>query len=103
MGGIRRGLYREALRDLIPEALYRRESKSRFTGAFVRFSQALGGLEQLRDLAVPRMLASFDVVKIPPFRAEYESLCANQSSARGWGAVLPVILLEAFARHRFGG
>lgn len=102
VGDVRRGLFREALHDLLPTGLYRRLDKGDFEPGLVRFVAALGGLERLRSLADVTTLASFGIVEPAPFRAEFERFVANPEEGTYWPKVWPVLMMEAFSRAHFG-
>ena len=98
---LRRGLFREAVRDLLPEALYRRLDKADFEPAMTRFVEALGGFARFRPLADVRMLASFDIIDPTSFKAEFERFAADPSDGTIWPRVWPFLITEAFAQAHF--
>lgn len=101
MRHVRRGLFREALRDILPEVLYRRLDKAGFEPAMLRTVQAAGGFEVLRPFADTRALTRLGIVEPAPFRSEFERLVAEPMVGRYWPRVWPVLALEAFVRHHF--
>lgn len=106
LGDAQRGLFREALRGLVPESLRRRADKGWFEPAIARFSSAAcGGLEGLRDLSTCRELASLGIVEPAPFASSFELLVRHPQpqTAIGWLPVWLVLAAEAFLRaHRLG-
>lgn len=100
-GDIRRGLFREALRDLLPAALYAREDKAFFEVAFLRLVRAGWGFDHLRQLARVPMLAALGVIEPAPFREQFEKLAAEPLVGEHWPPVWPVLALEAFAQSYF--
>jgi hypothetical protein len=101
LGGMRRGLFREAVRDLLPPSLVARSDKAAFEPAFLRFVTAIGGVEVLRPLATPVELSSLGIVEPAPFREAFEEFARAPLDA-SWGEVWPVLAVEAFLRHRGG-
>lgn len=96
----RRGLFREAVRGLLPESLRLRADKASFEPAFARFLASAGGCEVLRDLAgVPR-LAALDLVEPRAFREAFDAFARHPDD--GWGDVWPAITVEAFLQGREG-
>lgn len=103
LGQVRRGLFREAIRGLVPESLREREDKASFEPAFTRFASALGGFEALRPLArVPR-LAALGLAWPGPFGEAFEELARAPLDSEGWATVWPALAVEAFLRARDEG
>lgn len=99
-GGIRRGLFREAMRGLLPESIRTRLSKASFEPGIARFVQSAGGLESVRDLArVPR-LADLGLVEPRSFLRAFEELVADPVESFEWCNVWPVLAVEAFVGSR---
>lgn len=102
VGGLRRGLFREALRDLLPPTLYARPDKAHFEAAFLRLVRSAWGFDHLRDLARAPTLASFGIVEPGPFLSKFEELVADPFQGPLWPQVWPVLAMEGFARAHFG-
>jgi asparagine synthase (glutamine-hydrolysing) len=101
-GDIRRGLFREAIRGLVPESLRMREDKAYFEEGFTRFVQAIGGFDRLRPFARATHLGDLGVVDPNRLTAAFEELAANPIDSFGWATVWPALAVEAFLRHRDG-
>lgn len=101
-GNVRRGLFREASKGLIPENLRRRMSKAAFEPAFLRLFRAADGFRKLREYADARELSSLGIVSKDVFRTEADAFLSNpEVGGYGWTTVLPVLATEAFLRtHR---
>jgi asparagine synthase (glutamine-hydrolysing) len=96
-GGYKRGLLRESMRGLLPEALRLRQTKSFIEPAFVRMTSGAGGVRAIEDLIDARMLADLGIVEPKRFRAHYEEVAA-QPADRGWLYLWAFIAVEAFLR-----
>jgi hypothetical protein len=99
---VRRGLFREALRDRLPPILAERMDKARAEPAFRRWIAAAGGLERLRTLTVEPLLAELGLVEPPPFAAAFEAFAASPGDGFAWASVWPALCVEAFLRRRDG-
>lgn len=97
-GDIRRGLFREAVRGLVPDSLRLREDKAYFEEGFTRFVGAVGGFARLRPLARAGRLADLGIVEPRLFGEAFEELAANPIDSWGWGTVWPALAVEAFLR-----
>lgn len=97
-GDIRRGLFREAVRGLVPDALRLRVDKASFEEGFARFVEGAGGFAMLRPFARADRLADLGIVEPRALSAAFEELAANATSSWGWGSVWPAIAVEAFLR-----
>lgn len=97
-GNVRRGLFREAARGLLPENLRRRLNKAAFEPAFLRLFRASDGFRKLRDHADARELSSLGIVRREAFRACADAFLSNPEIGDGWTTVLPVLAVEAFLR-----
>lgn len=97
-GGIRRGLFREALRDLLPADLLAREDKAFFEPAFIRMVAAAGGLEAWRDLASCDELAELEFVDVQQFRRAFEAFVAAPDEGLPWMTLWPALCVERFLR-----
>jgi asparagine synthase (glutamine-hydrolysing) len=94
-GGWTRGLYREVLRDLLPESMVFRSTKGGFEPGFRRMVEAAGGFTALAPLARVRRLADLGIVEPRRFRTAWESLVSAPDDAR-WIDVWPALSVEAF-------
>lgn len=99
-GDIRRGLFRDALRDVLPHALYEREDKAELEPALERFIEAAGGTLRLRELADAECLSELGIVERSRFRAAFAAFAAARSPERRWDMVWPAVCVEAFLRAR---
>jgi asparagine synthase (glutamine-hydrolysing) len=99
-GDTRRGLFREAVRGLVPDSLRLRTDKASFEPAFVRFVEAGGGFAALRDLAGVPELAQLGLVEPRLFRKAFEAFVANPDD--GWGEVWSALAVEAFLQTHAG-
>ena len=101
-GDVRRGLFREALGELLPESLRRRLDKASFEPAFARFVEGAGGFEPLRSLASVAQLGALGLVEPRAFRKAFDAFVAtaSESTCNGWGTVWPVLAVEAFLATR---
>jgi len=99
-GGTRRGLFREAVRGLLPESIRVRADKASFEPAFARFVEASGGFAALRPLANLSELASLGLVEPASFGAAFDAFAVRPED--GWGDVWPALAVEAFLRGRTG-
>jgi asparagine synthetase B (glutamine-hydrolysing) len=98
-GGIRRGLFREAVRDLLPQALVDREDKAEFGDAFTRVHAPAGGVAALRDLASLHELEALGVARPSAFRGLFERFARGEDEGAGYATLLPVLAVEAFVRE----
>jgi asparagine synthase (glutamine-hydrolysing) len=103
---VRRGLFRAAMRGLLPESLRQRTDKAGFEPAFTRFVEAAGGFDAFRDLARMTALADLGLVEPRRFAGAFDELAARPRESWGWGDVWPALAVEAFVRsheERSGG
>jgi asparagine synthetase B (glutamine-hydrolysing) len=99
-GGIRRGLFRAALADLLPAPFLDREDKARFEPALMRVTGAPAGLERMRDLASADELASLGLVEPQPFRRAFEAFLAAPDEGPPWMTTWAALGVERFLRAR---
>jgi hypothetical protein len=99
-GGMRRGLFREAMRDLLPDSVRMREDKASFEPALVRFVSAAGGLESFRELANAVRLGELGLVDRRAFAAAVEVFVRSPDDGDAWTTVWPTLAVEAFLRER---
>lgn len=103
VGDIRRGLFREAMRGLLPESLRMREDKASFEPAMFRWVESVGGFESFRHLVSMEHLASLGLVEPSKVAPAFEELARNPITTYGWGSVWPALSVEAFLRARDAG
>ncbi len=101
-GGIRRGLFREAIRGLVPDSLRLREDKAAFEPAMVRFVESIGGFESFREHARVRRLADLGLVEPRTFEKCFDELAARPIVSCEWSNVWPALAAEAFLASRGG-
>jgi asparagine synthetase B (glutamine-hydrolysing) len=99
-GDIRRGLFREAHRDLLPAALLGREDKAFFEPAFGRLVGGRQGLEAMRDLASCDELAELGIVDRALFAKEFDAFVAAPDEGLPWLTIWPALCVEQFLRAR---
>lgn len=97
-GGIRRGLFRETIRDLVPESLRMRRDKAYFEPAFARFLRAANGFRTIEGLADFRELAALELVDPANASSVVRGLVAAPETADGWSTLWPALAVEAFLR-----
>lgn len=98
-GDLRRGLFREAARGLVPESLRLRTDKAIFEPGLDRFLDAApSGRARLASLADVRFLASAGAVRAGPFGQAARTFLDRRDEGWGWSDVWPVLAVEAFAR-----
>jgi asparagine synthase (glutamine-hydrolysing) len=95
-----RGLFRQALRGLVPDPVRLRTDKASFEPALTEMLAAAGGLEAFRDLATARELARLGLVESIEFERVFRSRAgaAGGPSWSSWSELWPVLALEEFAR-----
>jgi asparagine synthase (glutamine-hydrolysing) len=99
-GGGTRGLFRLALRGLVPESLRLRTDKSGFDEALTAM---IGPAERskLFELADMRELESLGFVDAQGFRSYFERILAEGATThRHWLTVWPALAVESFIRDR---
>jgi asparagine synthase (glutamine-hydrolysing) len=102
-GAVRRGLFREAVRDLLPASVVERLDKAQFSDALERFIAAIGGAERLRPLASGSRLASLGLVDPSRLEDAFAELTQDPTSAHRLTSIWPVLAVEAFLRARDEG
>jgi asparagine synthase (glutamine-hydrolysing) len=98
-GNLSRGLFREAMRGVIPEGVRLRRSKALQEPMLTQCVEAAGGFGALRPLATVRILADLGMVEPKPFLAAFDEW-ARLSRDYDWMQVWPVIAIEGFLRAR---
>ena len=97
-GHARRGLFREAMRGLLPESLRTRMDKARFEPALARFFDAAGGAARLRDLAKLPRLVALGIVAPSHSASAFEAFAGDPRLVDPWLALWPALAVEAFLR-----
>lgn len=97
-GGMRRGLFREAMRGLLPSSVRLREDKASFEPAMTRFVSSAGGLSALRELASATELHAHGLVDRRAFTATFDGFVAAPEQREAWAALWPALSVEAFLR-----
>jgi asparagine synthase (glutamine-hydrolysing) len=101
-----RGLYRLAMKGVLPESVRTRADKSRFEPAVAQAALAGDGLATMRDLSSLSALSSLGLVDIDRFRPEADRCLAavsrgmksGEDLAIGWEVFWRTLTLECFAR-----
>jgi asparagine synthetase B (glutamine-hydrolysing) len=99
-GSRERGLYRHAMRQILPERLRLRLDKACFEPAFAEMVNA-ADLEALRDLASMKMMGDLGLVDPPAYRSHFATVLAAGGKSIEWLAIWPALAAEAFARWRW--
>jgi asparagine synthetase B (glutamine-hydrolysing) len=99
--GRQRGLFRHAMRQMLPDRLRLRRDKATFEPALAEMVRA-GDVGALRDLASMRMLGDLGLVYPPKYRQHFEAVMAAGGESREWMAVWPALAVEAFVRSQWG-
>jgi hypothetical protein len=99
-GNRRRGLFRHAMRGMLPEALRLRPDKARFEPALAEMVQG-SDLAALRELASMRMLGELGLVDPVRYRRHFEMLLSDGVASSDWLAVWPALAVEAFVRAQW--
>jgi hypothetical protein len=98
LGGEERGLYRLAMKGVLPESLRTRQDKAMFEPAIARAALAGDGLATMRELSSLSALSSLGLVDVDRFRPEADACLAAVSRGMGGGADLMVYRWEPFWR-----
>jgi asparagine synthetase B (glutamine-hydrolysing) len=98
-GATRRGLFREAMRTLLPSSVRLRDDKASFEPAMTRFVASVGGLSSLRELATATELHAHGLVDRRAFVATFDAFVAAPEQREAWTALWPALCVEAFLRN----
>jgi asparagine synthetase B (glutamine-hydrolysing) len=107
-----RGLYRLAMKGLIPETIRTRQDKAHFEPAVAAAAVAVNAHEMLCDLSSLRALAARDLVDSTYFRPMFERWLATvrrgerldeDPGDERWEQVWQLLSVEAFLREHGGG
>jgi asparagine synthetase B (glutamine-hydrolysing) len=95
-----RGLFRLALRGLVPDPIRFRSDKASFEPAMSEMLAAAGGLHAFRDLSSARALGRLDLIESHAFERAFQAAARGGSGPAWstWSKLWPVLALEAFAR-----
>jgi asparagine synthase (glutamine-hydrolysing) len=100
-GDYRRGMLREASREIVPDHVRLRETKASFTPPLVEMITKSNAFRVLGDLATVRMLADLGLVDPGAFASRFER--ARREPLRdGWAHIWKVLSTEAFLRQHAG-
>lgn len=100
-GGWVRGLFRDAIAGLVPDAIRFRESKGRFELAFEQHLNAIGGPAALEPILAMRGLADLGIVEPKAYRERFERLVREPWRASLWTELWPALAVEVFVQ-RYG-
>jgi asparagine synthase (glutamine-hydrolysing) len=96
-GHRQRGLFREAMRGILPEEIRQRRTKASFEIACVEMLDAMGGIEALADLATVERLAEERLVDARAFGRAFRQMVKERERA-DWVRLWVPLALEAFLR-----
>jgi asparagine synthase (glutamine-hydrolysing) len=99
-GGYRRGLFRHAFRDLLPDSVRLREGKSGFGAALAEAFHAAGGTRAFEPYLHMHALAELGFVDPPAFRTAFEVLARKPDDPSNWLELWPAIAIEALCRQQ---
>jgi asparagine synthase (glutamine-hydrolysing) len=98
-GDERRGLFREAVRGLVPEPVRTRQDKARFEPAFTRLFAGAQIHRELQALTSGERLAELGVVEPRAFATSARGFLEDPSP-EAWISIWPSLACEAFLRGR---
>jgi asparagine synthase (glutamine-hydrolysing) len=96
--GYKRGLFRFAFRDILPESVRLRETKSGFGQAFAETFAAAGGVKKIEPYLDLRRISELDLVDLKKFAIEVQRLVREPHEPNRWLTLWPVIAMECFLR-----
>jgi asparagine synthase (glutamine-hydrolysing) len=97
-GRRQRGLFREAMKGLLPESLRLRPDKASFETLGDEMFAAVGGLAAFAPLLTMEATADLGLVRPAPFRRTFERVVRKEATRRGWLEVWPMLAVECFLR-----
>lgn len=100
-GDVRRGLFREACRELLPRSIVERQDKASFEPAFARCFLASDGPRRMARYASLEALAELGLAQPSRFREPFARFASDPTS--GWEDVWPTLAVESFLRNRGAG
>jgi asparagine synthetase B (glutamine-hydrolysing) len=101
-GGRLRGLLRESVRGLVPDAVRLRTDKWAHEPAMLGAVEAAGGFAALRDLARATRCRDLGLVDLAAFERQFEGL-ARAPFEGDWTTTWAVLAVEEFLRFRENG
>jgi asparagine synthase (glutamine-hydrolysing) len=96
-GDFRRGLLRQAMRDLMPDEVRWRRTKAVMEPALSQMVEAAGGFRVLDGLGHVRLLADLGIAEPRAFRRSLDELARDPDHGR-WVMIWPALAAEAFLR-----
>jgi asparagine synthase (glutamine-hydrolysing) len=96
-GDFRRGLLREAMRDLMPDEVRWRRTKAVMEPALSQMVEAAGGFRVFDGLGDVRLLADLGIAEPRAFRRSLDELARDPDHGR-WVMIWPALAAEAFLR-----
>ncbi|MDF2692264.1 MAG: Asparagine synthetase [Labilithrix sp.] len=100
LGDVRRGLFRDAMRGVLPESLRMRDDKATFEPAMFRWVESVGGFESFCHLTTMERLAALGLVIPAKFTEAFDELARAPMTSYGWWAVWSALCVESFLRAR---
>ncbi len=97
-GGRLKGLYRLAMRGLVPDQILDRPDKAEFVCGYDEVVQGAGGFGALEDLATMRELGRLGLVEPAPYLRAYRKLTGEARASGEWLLLWPALAVEAFVR-----
>jgi asparagine synthase (glutamine-hydrolysing) len=101
-GGRTRGLFRDAMRGLLPESLRLRRDKAEFSPLVDATFAQFGGAGAFRDLLTMEASADLGIVDPVVFRGWFDRITKGEQVCYGWFNVWPALGVEAFLRSARG-
>jgi asparagine synthase (glutamine-hydrolysing) len=98
-GGWTRGLFREAMRGVIPETVRMRPDKADFEPVFNELAACVGGLGAFDPWVKMTALADLGLVEPRAFRRRFNELRERPLDGGLWVELWPPLAAEAFAQH----
>ena len=102
-GGWVRGLFRHAMRGVVPDDVRMRQDKADFEPAFLELVQAAGGFKIFEPLLTMTGLADHGLVEPRAVRQRFDALVETPLDGRLWVELWPLLSAEAFVRASSGG
>jgi asparagine synthase (glutamine-hydrolysing) len=96
-----RGLYRQAMRGVLPESLRLRADKASFEPAISELFGGAAGNPAFQELLRMEALGDLGMVEPRSYREALARTIAGKSR-RGWLETWPALTVEAFVRHHNG-
>jgi asparagine synthase (glutamine-hydrolysing) len=96
-----RGLFREAMRGILPESLRLRSNKASFEPAIDEMFESVARKPEVVDLLKMEALADLGIVEPRPYKEALRRTIEGRSR-RGWLETWPALAVEAFVQQRSG-